>query len=235
VAGANVPVTFSGTTYLGPISMQYGTGQSPTWDANTATNPSNPTTTATASYIIQVDNAQAPPQESYAIIKMSFNEQYTLTAGNTVTGNDGLTLFEYFCAGGASACSGGSAATGGINMAAKTAGFIEFVLSGNSNGSSTSNFACFNNGNTNSLTDCATQSNAIAGSTVNFANTNYLQGFQAVAVYSTLSVTSAGDDISLNYFKDNYYQILDTPEPATFGLLGMALAALGLLKSRKRR
>ena len=232
VPGSTVPVTFGGTTFAGPIFVQMGASQTPVWDVNT--NGQN--TQANASYNIAVDPASSPGTgESYAIIKMTFNEQYTITAGNSVIGNDGLTLFEYFCAGGQTACVGGSAATGGINMTAATAGFIEFTLTGNSNSSQTFNFACFNNGNTNSSTDCATQSNALSGSQVNFALTNYNLGFQNVYVFSTLSVTSGGDDISLNYLKDNYYQILDVPEPGAFGLIGASLAGLALLRLRRRK
>jgi hypothetical protein len=237
VPGSTVPVTFSGTTDAGPISVEFGSSSGATWEVLT----NGSTTTASVSYNIGVDPTPPPPNappagETYAIVALALGQQATITSGfPPAVASDVITLFEYFCAGGASACTGGNASTGFISMTAQTAGFFEYTLTETTAGASSSSVvSCFNNGNTNSASDCATPSNAIGGSLVNFATSNYNLGFQNVFTFSTLSVASGGDDTALDFFKETYFEQLDAPEPATWGLVGAALLGLFALRARKQ-
>ncbi len=232
VDGTNVPVTFSGTNPTGPVSVQFGSNA--TWEVST----NGTSTSASVSYGVAVDPSPPPafappPGENYAVIALALGQQATITSGfPAATANDTITLFEYFCGGGASSCMGGGASTGFINMTAATAGFFEYTLTQTPAGTSSSAvISCFNN---NGTTDCSNPANATGGSLISFASSNYSQGFQNISTFSTLSVTSGGDDTSLNFFKETYFEDLDTPEPATFGLMGVALAGLGFLHLRKR-
>src|ERR1700693_3182716 len=110
---------------------------------------------------------------------------FTLPAGTS----DNVTLFEYFCAGGSAACTTGTL-TDGINLAAPTAGYIEFIDQGNGVGSNSSELICFNNG-ANSCT-------ATSGFLINFATSIYQSGFTSMIVASDISVSSVtGTQVSL--------------------------------------
>ncbi len=234
VLGGAVPVTFSGVTPTGAISVQFG-DSNPTWDAAV----SGTSTSASIFYNITVDPSAPsapPPGLNYAIVALALSQNVSLTTGFPPGTADSIVLYEYFCAGGAAACAGGSSATGNINMTAPTAGFLVYKLNGNGNGYTAGTSSCFNNGNTNAATDCATLANAAPSSSlINFGTSNYSGGFQSIYTFSTLSVNSGGDDTALNFFKETYFQELDTPEPATFGVMGIALAGLGILSFRKKR
>jgi hypothetical protein len=238
VVGSSVNVNFLGSVDTGPIGVQFG----PTGWAADCSAPCTTTTTASTSYNVAVDPAPpapyAPPAgDKYAIDAMALGENVSLTTGFPQGSNDSIVLYEYFCAGGAALCSGGSAATGGINLSAATAGFLVYNLTGNGSGYTGITSVCFNNGNTTG-TDCAALSSSADyitnTSLVNFLASSYSQGFQNVSTYTSLNVTSGGDPTLLNYFVEDYFQELETPEPATFGLMGAALAGLGLLNLRKR-
>jgi hypothetical protein len=170
---------------------------------------------------------------------MTISQNVTEQSGFPSSGSDNITLYEYFCAGGASACSGGGASTGGINLSAATAGFMVYTLNGNGASSTATTSSCFNNGSTNSSTDCAQLSSSsllVANSSlINFLASNYALGFSQIYTYSTLSVvTGTNTTTALNFFTEGYYQELNLPEPGTFSTLGAALAALCALALRKR-
>jgi hypothetical protein len=220
-----VDVNFLGSNPTSGIGVLFGNpfSASPTWNVTT----NGASTSAVAAYNVAVDPAATTPPagEFYAITSMNLSVNYTVTL--PANPGDTLTVFEYFCAGGASACAGGGPATGGINLAAATAGYIVFTVAGNTGGGdSASESVCFNNGSSS-----CTQ---VVASSLNFATTNYVNGFQDVYTASNLSLTSGGTQVGLNYFTENYFENLETPEPATFGLMSTALAALGLLGFRKR-
>jgi hypothetical protein len=227
VTGSNVDVTFIGSNPTSGLGALFGNpfAVNPTWNL-TSTGTS---TSAVAPYNVAVDPAATtPPQgEFYAITAMNLSVNYTLTL--PANPGDTITVFEYFCGGGASFCTGGGAATGGINLASATAGYIVFTVAGNgSGGDNASESICFNNGGST----CT----AVVGSSINFATTNYFNGFQDVYTASNLALTSGGaSQVGLNYFTENYFENLETPEPATFSLMGTALAGLGLLGFRKRK
>lgn len=219
-AGGSVPVTFAGTSPTTAIGAMFGSLD--TWSVASA----GATTYAVVPYNVTVDPASGPGNgQYYAITSMNLlaNASFSLPAG----ASDNVTLFEYFCAGGSAACTTGTL-TAGINLAAPTAGYIEFVENGSGFSTSASEVICFNNGGSS----CT----AVGGNTVNFAASIYTAGFTNIIVASGISVSSSSSaQVSLNRFTENYFETLDTPEPATFGLMGVVLAGLGLLSFRKRK
>jgi hypothetical protein len=245
VAGSAVPTVFQGSADAGPIGVQFGAivNNVGTWEANGTTTVAQ-TTSASVSYTITVDPTPPPafappPGQQYAIDAMTLSENASLNSGFPVGVSDSITLFEYFCAGPAGSCAGGGSGTGGINLSSATAGFLVYFLSGNGNGYTANTSTCFNNGNTNSSTDCqmgAASVNYVPNSSlVNFLASSYSLGFNSVSTFSTLVVTSQGDKTDLNFFTENYFQELNVPEPGTFGLIGAALAGLGFVGLRRRK
>lgn len=220
-AGGSVGTTFAGSTPTGAIGVTFGSS-SPVWSVTGA----GETSTGVVTYTNTVDPAFGPGGGAfYSITSMELfaTASFTLPAGTS----DNVTLFEYFCAGGFASCTSGGTLTDGINLAAPTAGYIEFIDSGTGVGSSSSELICFNNG--------AATCTPTAGFLINFATTNYAAGFTSILVASNISVSSvSGTQVSLNNFTENFFETLDTPEPATFGLMGAALAGLSLLGLRKR-
>lgn len=236
--GSSVNVGFTGSSDAGPIGVQFGpTG----WAADCAA-PCSTSTSASASYNVAVDPAPPAPYtppagEFYTIDALALGENASLTTGIPTGSSDSITLYEYFCGGAPGACAGGTSATGGISLSAATAGFLVYSLNGNANAYSATTSVCFNNGNI-TANDCAALTSSVdyspATSFVSFLATNYSSGFQNLSTFSTLTVTSGGDTTSLNYFIQDFYQELETPEPTSFGLMGAALAGLGLAGLRKR-
>jgi hypothetical protein len=220
-AGSSVPVMFAGSSPTSAIGITFGSAD-PTWGVSTA----GATSSAVINYTNTVDPAYGPGGGAfYAITSMELfaTASFTLPAGTS----DNVTLHEYFCAGGSAACTTGTL-TDGINLAAPTAGYIEFIDQGNGVGSNSTELICFNNG-TSSCTPTS-------GFLINFATSIYSAGFTSMIVASDISVSSvSGTQVSLNNFTENYFETLDTPEPATFGLMGVALAGLSLLGLRKRK
>jgi hypothetical protein len=220
-AGGSVGTTFAGSTPTGAIGITFGSS-SPVWSVTSA----GATSTGVVTYTNTVDPAYGPGGGAfYAITSLELfaTASFTLPAGTS----DNVTLFEYFCAGGSAACTTGTL-TDGINLAAPTAGYIEFIDQGTGSGSTSSEVICFNNG--------ATSCTPTSGFLINFATSNYSAGFTNILVSSGISVSSvSGTQVSLNNFTENFFETLDTPEPATFGLMGAALAGLSLLGLRKRR
>ncbi len=216
VAGSGVAVNFAGTNPLSAIGVEFG--GSNTWNVNS---PSS-STTAIGTYDVAVDPAF---HGNYSITSMTLSANATF--GTPALGTDNITLFEYFCAGGAAACAGGGAATGGINLTAPTAGYLEFVDDGNGFGTNSNQFVCFNNGGSS----CTQSTN----NTVNFVTSIYPAGFKDIYIANNIAVSStSGVQVSLNNFTENYFESLDTPEPSTFAMIGIALAGLGLAHYRRK-
>ena len=220
-AGGSVGTTFAGSNPTGAIGVTFGS-VNPTWAVSSA----GDTSTGVVTYTNTVDPAYGPGGGAfYAITSLELfaTASFTLPAGTS----DNVTLFEYFCAGGSAACTTGTL-TDGINLAAPTAGYIEFVDQGNGVGSNSNEFICFNNG--------ATSCTPTAGFLINFATSIYHAGFTSINVASDISVSSvSGTQVSLNNFTENYFETLDTPEPSTFLLMGSALAGVAALRFRKRK
>jgi len=214
VAGSGVAVNFAGTSPLSAIGVEFG--GSNTWNVNSP----SASTTAIGTYDVAVD-----PAFSNSITSMTLSANATF--GTPALGTDNITLFEYFCAGGAAACAGGAAATGGINLTSPTAGYLEFIDTGTGFGSGSNQFVCFNNGGSS----CTASSN----NTINFVTSIYTGGFKDIYIANNVSVSStSGVQVSLNNFTENYFESLDTPEPSTFALMGVALAGLGLARYRRK-
>ena len=214
-AGSGVAVNFAGTNPLSAIGVEFG--GSNTWSVNSPL----ASTTAVGTYDVLVD-----PAFSNSITSMTLSANATF--GTPTVGTDNITLFEYFCAGGAAACAGGGAATGGINLSSPTAGYLEFIDDGNGFGSGSNQFVCFNNGGSS----CTASTN----NTVNFKTSIYTAGFTDIFIANNISVSStSGVQVSLNNFTENYFESLDAPEPSTFILMGSALAAVAALRLRKRK
>jgi hypothetical protein len=225
VSGGNVDVAFSGSNPSG-ITAEFGNPNSlnPTWNVAAP----GATTTAVAPYNVAVDPTavSVPPGNFYSITAMNLSVNYSLTLPAAPA--DSITVTEYFCGGGAAACAGGSASSGGILLTAPTAGSIVFTVVGSAGGGDSAiESICFNNGSSS----CT----PVVGSSINFATTNFALGFQDVYTASNLALSSSGTQVGLNYFTEGYFETLETPEPATFGLMGTALAGLGLLGLRKRK
>lgn len=219
VLGSSVPVSFAGSTPLSPIDVEFGSNQ--TWDVNGA----GVTTSAVASYTLATDPSFDTAGGSFYSIT-SLELQANVTLQEPAAPGDSATTFEYFCAGGASACSGGSPTTGGINLNAPTAGVIEITVT--AAGGFTFG-GCFNNG---AATACTLTPSI---NVLNLNTSNYIQGFTSVYIATNLDVASGGDQVSLNDFAETFNENLETPEPATFGLMGAALAGLGFLGLRRRK
>jgi hypothetical protein len=220
VAGSAVPVLFVGSSPTTGISAVFGNtgfGAAPTWSVST----NGTTTSAIIPYDVTVDPASSLPDgQFFSITSMALNSNVQLTS--PAGASDSITIIEYFCGGGAAACVGGGTSTGGILMTAPTAGFLEFNEVGNGGGATIADSSCFNNGGSS----CTVNGSNV----VNFGTFN----FTDVYVTSNVALSSGGAQVAVNWFQEEFFQDLEAPEPATFGLMGVALAGLGFLRLRKR-
>ncbi len=220
VPGSTVDATFGGTA---PTTITANFASSG-WDTEAA----GQTTSSSVGYTATVDPAYTTPGGPiYEITAIRLAANYTYESTNNTT--DNLTVIEYFCGGGASACAGGTPGVdGGLNPNAKTFGYMQFQLLGSTTGGSFNNTICFNNGGT-------TCTPTASGTYISFTGTEYASGFSSIYISNAIAVTSGGSQVQLNSFTDTLYESLITPEPSTFGLLGSALLALGMLRFRKRK
>ena len=222
-SGSQITTLFLGASETTGISATF---LSANWAALDLGSPV--TRQSTISFDVQVDPAfvPPPPNDLWSITSLSLSEVGALASIGAGPANH-VQIFEYFCAG--SAAFNCTSSSGNY-------GYIEYEQDGGAptfGAPTATDSICFNNGGSS----CTVSHGSLTLNLSAFPGSVYPGGVSQIAIEDVVSLTAPKllNVANLNAITNTFVESAETPEPATFSLLGLAFAGIAVVSCRRRR